>query len=120
MKRSIGPILRGRGLGSVMGVFPGSGATLSSFAAYTLGKKLFKHPEHFGEGAIEGVAGPESTNNAGVRTSFIPMLTLGIPRNREMAIMIGALMIKCIQPGLSVITTNPALFGVLSPRVRTY
>ncbi|MDF2797315.1 MAG: putative 52,8 kDa protein in ttuC 3region [Devosia sp.] len=110
MKLSIGPILRGTGLGSVMGVLPGGGATLSSFAAYTLEKKLSKHPEQFGNGAIEGVAGPESANNAGAQTSFIPMLTLGIPGNGVMAIMIGALMIQGIQPGPSVMTTNPALF----------
>jgi TctA family transporter len=110
MKRSIGPIMRGTGLGSVMGVLPGGGATLSSFAAYTLEKKLSKHPEQFGEGAIEGVAGPESANNAGAQTSFIPMLTLGIPGNGVMAIMIGALMIQGIQPGPSVMTTNPSLF----------
>lgn len=110
MKRSIMPIIRGTGLGSVMGVLPGGGATLSSFAAYTLEKKLSRHPEEFGEGAIEGVAGPESANNAGAQTSFIPMLTLGIPGNGVMAIMVGALMIQGIQPGPSVMTTNPSLF----------
>jgi len=110
MKRSLLPILRGTGLGSVMGVLPGGGATLSSFASYTMEKKLSKHPQQFGEGAIEGVAGPESANNAGAQTSFIPMLTLGIPGNGVMAIMIGALMIQGIQPSPSVMTNNPSLF----------
>ncbi|HWJ88852.1 MAG TPA: tripartite tricarboxylate transporter permease [Pelagibacterium sp.] len=110
MKRSIGPIFRGTGLGSVMGVLPGGGATLSSFASYALEKKLSKRSEEFGHGAIEGVAGPESANNAGAQTSFIPMLTLGIPGNGVMAIMIGALMIQGIQPGPSVMITNPSLF----------
>ncbi|MCS4244717.1 TctA family transporter [Rhizobium sp. BIGb0125] len=110
IKHSIAPILRGTGLGSVMGVLPGGGATLSSFASYALEKKLSRRPEEFGEGAIEGVAGPESANNAGAQTSFIPMLTLGIPGNGVMAIMVGALMIQGIQPGPSVMTTNPSLF----------
>lgn len=110
MKRSIGPIFRGTGLGSVMGVLPGGGATLSSFASYAPEKKLSKRSEEFGHGAIEGVAGPESANNAGAQTSFIPMLTLGIPGNGVMAIMIGALMIQGIQPGPSVMITNPSLF----------
>ncbi|OAE48423.1 tripartite tricarboxylate transporter permease [Agrobacterium tumefaciens] len=110
LKHSIAPILRGTGLGSVMGVLPGGGATLSSFASYALEKKLSRRPEEFGEGAIEGVAGPESANNAGAQTSFIPMLTLGIPGNGVMAIMIGALMIQGIQPGPSVMNTNPSLF----------
>ncbi|QKJ94295.1 tripartite tricarboxylate transporter permease [Agrobacterium pusense] len=115
IKHSIAPILRGTGLGSVMGVLPGGGATLSSFASYALEKKLSRRPEEFGEGAIEGVAGPESANNAGAQTSFIPMLTLGIPGNGVMAIMIGALMIQGIQPGPSVMTTNPSLFwGLLA------
>jgi len=110
MKRSLLPILRGTGLGSVMGVLPGGGATLSSFASYTMEKKFSKYPQQFGHGAIEGVAGPESANNAGAQTSFIPMLTLGIPGNGVMAIMIGALMIQGIQPGPSVMTNNPSLF----------
>lgn len=110
IKHAIAPILRGTGLGSVMGVLPGGGATLSSFASYALEKKLSRRPEEFGEGAIEGVAGPESANNAGAQTSFIPMLTLGIPGNGVMAIMVGALMIQGIQPGPSVMTTNPSLF----------
>src|SRR5262249_27798348 len=83
--------LRGTALGSILGVLPGGGATLSSFAAYALEKKSAKDPSRFGRGAVEGVAGPESANNAGAQTSFIPMLTLGIPGNAVMALMIGAL-----------------------------
>lgn len=109
-RRMAMPILRGTGLGSLLGVLPGGGATLSSFASYTLEKKLNKGPIKFGDGAIEGVAGPEAANNAGAQTSFIPMLTLGIPGNGVMALMIGALMIQGIQPGPSVMTTNPTLF----------
>ncbi|PIM52532.1 hypothetical protein CS062_14405 [Roseateles chitinivorans] len=103
-------VLRGTTLGSVLGVLPGGGALLSSFAAYTLEKKLSKNPEKFGKGAIQGVAGPESANNAGAQTSFIPMLTLGIPPNAVMALMVGAMTIKGIQPGPQVMTSNPELF----------
>ncbi|MGD9953256.1 MAG: tripartite tricarboxylate transporter permease [Burkholderiales bacterium] len=110
LKRSWGAILRGTGLGSVLGILPGGGALLSSFASYTVEKKLSKHPEEFGKGAIEGVAGPESANNAGAQTSFIPMLTLGIPGNPVMALMFGALMIQGIAPGPLVMTEKPELF----------
>jgi len=110
LKRSWAPILRGTALGSVLGILPGGGALLSSFAAYTVEKKWSKHPEQFGKGAIEGVAGPESANNAGAQTSFIPMLTLGIPGNPVMALMIGALMIQGIAPGPQVMTDKPELF----------
>lgn len=103
-------ILRGTGVGSFLGILPGGGAVLSSFAAYAVEKKLSKNPVPFGQGAIEGVAGPESANNAGAQTSFIPMLTLGIPSNPTMAIMIGAMMIHSIQPGPAVLTEQPALF----------
>ena len=96
--------LRGTALGSVLGVLPGGGATLSSFAAYALEKRSSKHPAQFGHGAVEGVAGPESANNAGAQTSFIPMLTLGIPGNAVMALMIGALTIHGIQPGPQIMT----------------
>ena len=113
-KRIVGPVLRGTALGSVLGILPGGGALLASFAAYSLEKKISKHPEQFGHGAIEGVAGPESANNAGAQTSFIPMLTLGIPSNPTMALMIGALILQGIQPGPSVMTEQPALFwGVI-------
>jgi putative tricarboxylic transport membrane protein len=103
-------VLRGTGLGSVLGILPGGGATLSSFAAYALEKKVARDPSRFGKGAIEGVAGPESANNAGAQTSFIPMLTLGIPGNAVMALMVGALTIHGIQPGPQVMTENPKLF----------
>ena len=104
-------VLRGTAIGSILGVLPGGGALLSSFAAYTLEKKLVKNPSvPFGQGAIQGVAGPESANNAGAQTSFIPMLTLGIPSNAVMALMIGAMTIKGIQPGPQVMTNNPELF----------
>ncbi|HZM37103.1 MAG TPA: tripartite tricarboxylate transporter permease [Burkholderiales bacterium] len=109
-KRSWAPVLRGTALGSFLGILPGGGALLSSFGAYTLEKKLSRHPEEFGKGAIEGVAGPESANNAGAQTSFIPMLTLGIPGNAVMALMIGALMIQGIAPGPQVMTEKPDLF----------
>ncbi|PTT78179.1 hypothetical protein DBR42_24025, partial [Pelomonas sp. HMWF004] len=104
-------VLRGTALGSVLGVLPGGGALLASFAAYTLEKKIVRNPRvPFGKGAIQGVAGPESANNAGAQTSFIPMLTLGIPPNAVMALMVGAMTIKGIQPGPQVMTSNPELF----------
>src|SRR5207302_76162 len=102
--------LRGTALGSILGVLPGGGATLSSFAAYVLEKKVARDPSRFGHGAVEGVAGPESANNAGAQTSFIPMLTLGIPGNAVMALMIGAMTIHGIQPGPQVMTERPELF----------
>ena len=104
------PVIRGTALGSILGVLPGGGAMLSSFASYALEKKMSKRPQDFGKGAIEGVAGPESANNAGAQTSFIPMLTLGIPSNPLMALMMGALIIQGIQPGPSVMIEQPSLF----------
>jgi TctA family transporter len=109
-RRMIPAILRGTALGTILGVLPGGGAVLSSFASYTLEKKLSKYPEQFGKGAIEGVAGPESANNAGAQTSFIPLLTLGVPSNVVMALMVGAMNIHNIQPGPQVMTKNPSLF----------
>ncbi|MCU5775680.1 tripartite tricarboxylate transporter permease [Erwiniaceae bacterium BAC15a-03b] len=103
-------ILRGTGLGSLLGILPGAGATLASFSAYSLEKKLSRHPEQFGQGAIEGVAGPESANNAAAQTSFIPLLTLGIPSSATMAMMVAAMMIHNIQPGPQVMSANPTLF----------
>jgi TctA family transporter len=105
-------VVRGTALGSILGVLPGGGALLSSFAAYTVEKKMpMKAGEvPFGQGNIRGVAGPESANNAGAQTSFIPMLTLGIPPNAVMALMVGAMTIKGIQPGPQVMTSNPQLF----------
>ena len=114
-KRMIGPILRGTTLGSALGVLPGGGAILASFAAYTIEKKISSHPEEFGKGAIEGVAAPESANNAGAQTSFIPMLTLGIPSNPVMALMIGAMIIQGIVPGPNVAREQPELFwGIIA------
>ena len=109
-RASLPAILRGTALGSVLGVLPGGGAVLSAFSAYTLEKKIAKDPSRFGQGAIEGVAAPESANNAGAQTSFIPLLTLGIPPNPVMALMIGAMMIHGIQPGPQVMTKQPELF----------
>jgi len=104
-------VVRGTALGSVLGVLPGGGALLASFAAYTLEKKVVRNPSvPFGKGAIQGVAGPESANNAGAQTSFIPMLTLGIPPNAVMALMVGAMTLKGIQPGPQVMASNPELF----------
>ncbi len=103
-------VVRGTALGSVLGVLPGGGALLSSFASYSVEKRLAGKNGTFGQGDIRGVAGPESANNAGAQTSFIPMLTLGIPPNPVMALMIGAMMIKGIQPGPQVMTSNPELF----------
>jgi TctA family transporter len=109
-RRIVGPILRGTILGSVLGILPGSGALLASFGAYTVEKKLSKEPQRFGKGAIEGVAAPEAANNAGAQTSFIPMLTLGIPANPVMALMVGAMIIQGIVPGPQVATEQPGLF----------
>jgi putative tricarboxylic transport membrane protein len=110
LRASAGPILRGTGLGSVLGVLPGGGAVLAAFSSYALEKKLAKDPSRFGRGAIEGVAGPESANNAGAQTSFIPLLTLGVPSNAVMALMVGALMIQGITPGPDIIEKQPTLF----------
>jgi putative tricarboxylic transport membrane protein len=109
-KRMMWPILRGTAIGSALGILPGSGSILGSFAAYSIEKKVSKNSAEFGKGAIEGVAAPESANNAGAQTSFIPLLTLGIPSNPVMALMIGAMIIQGIQPGPAVITEQPALF----------
>jgi TctA family transporter len=110
MRRMVGPVLRGTALGSALGILPGGGAILASFAAYTVEKRVSRTPEIFGKGAIEGVAAPESANNAGAQTSFIPMLTLGIPANPVMALMIGAMIIQGIVPGPNVARDQPDLF----------
>jgi putative tricarboxylic transport membrane protein len=102
--------VRGTGLGALLGILPGGGAVLASFASYTLEKKLAKDPSRFGNGAIEGVAGPESANNAGAQTSFIPLLTLGLPSNAVMALMMGAMIIQGIAPGSAVMEKRPDLF----------
>ncbi len=110
LKRIWAPIMRGTALGAMLGILPGGGALLSSFGAYTLEKKISRNSHEFGKGAIEGVAAPEAANNAGAQTSFIPMLTLGIPGNAVMALMIGALMIQGIAPGPQVMNEKPELF----------
>ena len=104
------PILRGTLTGAILGILPGNGAVLGPFASYAMEKKLAKDPSRFGRGAIEGVAGPESANNAGAQTAFIPLLTLGIPPNAVMALMVGAMTIHGIIPGPQVMTKNPELF----------
>jgi putative tricarboxylic transport membrane protein len=109
-RQSYMPVLRGTLIGATLGILPGNGAVLGPFAAYTVEKKLAKDPRRFGRGAIEGVAGPESANNAGAQTSFIPLLTLGIPPNAVMALMVGAMTIHGIIPGPQVMTKNPTLF----------
>jgi putative tricarboxylic transport membrane protein len=115
IKEATGPILRGTVLGSILGVLPGGGAMLSSFASYAIEKKLSATPEKFGNGALPGVAGPEAANNAGAQTSFIPMLTLGIPSNPIMALMIGALILQGVAPGPNLAAEKPALFwGVIA------
>ena len=110
MKHSIGPILRGTAIGSFFGVLPGTGPAIASFSSYMVEKKLAADPSRFGHGAIEGVAGPESANNADAQCKFIPMLTLGLPASGVMALMLGALTIQGIQPGPEVMTQRPELF----------
>jgi TctA family transporter len=115
LRKSALPIVRGTGIGAVLGILPGGGALLSSFASYAVEKKLSHTPERFGQGAIEGVAGPEAANNAGAQTSFIPMLTLGIPSNPVMALVVGAMIMQGIVPGPTVATSRPDLFwGVIA------
>jgi TctA family transporter len=109
-RRSWPAVLRGTAVGSALGILPGSGALLSSFSAYMLEKRLSRTPERFGHGAVEGVAAPESANNASSQTSFIPLLTLGIPANAVMALMAGAMTIQGIQPGPQVMNARPDLF----------
>ncbi len=110
MQEAAPAIARGTVLGSILGILPGGGAVLAAFGAYTLEKKLSKKPHEFGKGAICGVAGPESANNAAAQTSFIPLLTLGIPPNAVMAVMVGAMTIHGIVPGPQIMTKQPDLF----------
>jgi putative tricarboxylic transport membrane protein len=115
LRRSAAPIARGSVVGAALGVLPGNGAVLGPFASYAIEKRLARDPGRFGAGAIEGVAGPESANNAGAQTSFIPLLTLGIPPNAVMALMVGAMTIHGIVPGPLVMTRNASLFwGVVA------
>jgi len=110
VKRAIPSVLRGTLVGTMLGILPGGGASLSSFGSYMMERKLSKYRHQFGSGAIEGVAGPESANNAASQTSFIPLLTLGIPANAVMALMVGALIIQGIQPGPRMVEAQPDLF----------
>ena len=109
-RRMVAPILRGTVLGSALGVLPGAGHVLASFGAYTIEKRTSRNKAEIGQGAIEGVAGPEAANNAAAQTSFIPLLTLGLPPHPTMALMLGAFIIHGIQPGPTIIDTQPALF----------
>jgi len=113
LKASWKAVLRGTGLGAMLGILPGGGAVVSSFASYTLEKRVAADPSRFGKGAIEGVAGPESANNAAAQTSFIPLLTLGLPSNAVMALMLGAMTIHGIAPGPQVMNERPELFWSL-------
>ena len=110
IRMSAGPIMRGTAIGTIFGILPGSHTVIASFSSYTLEKKLAKDPSRFGKGAIEGVAGPESANNAAAQTCFIPLLTLGIPTGAVMALMVGAMTIQGIAPGPQVMTQKPDLF----------
>jgi len=109
-RRSWPATLRGTAIGSILGILPGGGAYLGSFVAYAVEKRVSSTPERFGAGAVEGVAAPESANNAAAQTSFIPLLSLGIPGNAVIALMAGAMMMQGIQPGPQVMTTRPELF----------
>jgi len=114
-KRSLGPILRGTGIGFFLGILPGGGAVIASFASYAIEKRLSSHPEKFGTGVIEGVAAPESANNAAAQAAFIPLMTLGIPSNVVMALLLGSLMLHGLTPGPLLMTRNPDLFwGVIT------
>ena len=110
LRRIVPPVLRGTILGSLLGVLPGGGHVLASFTSYSLEKRVSRHPERFGKGAIEGVAAPESANNAAAQTSFIPLLTLGLPAHPVMALLVGAFIIQGITPGPNVIDDEPELF----------
>ena len=109
-RRSIGPMLRGSALGAFFGALPGTSGGMATFLSYATEKRIAKDPSRFGKGAIEGLAGPEACNNAGVGTAFIPTLTLGVPGDAIMALMLGALTIQGIQPGPQVLTSHPDLF----------
>src|SRR5699024_900747 len=109
VKMSVGPIARGSVIGSFFGALPGTGGTIASFMSYAVEKKAAKDPSRFGKGAIEGVAGPEAANSSAAITAFIPTLTLGIPGDAVMALMLGALMIHNITPAPQILVEQPAL-----------
>jgi putative tricarboxylic transport membrane protein len=110
LKLSVGPILRGSFLGFLIGIIPGSAHIISSFVSYGIERRISKHPERFGQGAIEGVAGPESANNAAATGAFVPMMALGIPTGPITAVMIAAVMVHGIAPGPTLIQQQPELF----------
>jgi putative tricarboxylic transport membrane protein len=110
LKDSIKPISRGSIIGFLLGILPGAGPVIPPFISYILEKRISKHPERFGQGAIEGVAGPEAANNAGVTAAFVPMLTLGIPATATMAILLGALLMFGVQPGPLLMKKAPDIF----------
>ena len=110
IRQSVGPIARGSAIGSILGILPGTGATIASFMSYAVEKRVSKTPHRFGNGAIEGLAGPESANNSAAQTSFIPTMSLGIPGDSVMALMLGALIIHGIQPGPQLITEHADIF----------
>jgi putative tricarboxylic transport membrane protein len=113
--QAIGAIFRGTFIGFFLGILPGGGAVISSFASYAIEKRVSKNPERFGQGAIEGVAAPESANNSAAQTAFIPLLTLGIPSNVVMALLLGALIIHGLTPGPLLLSQHPELFwGVVA------
>jgi putative tricarboxylic transport membrane protein len=115
MRRIVMPIVRGAAVGSFFGPLPGTGPTISSFIAYALERRVSRHPERFGSGMVEGIAAPETANNAAVQTSFIPTLTLGIPGSATMAVMLGAFLVHGVQPGPQLMTQNPTVFwGVVA------
>ena len=116
LRRSAGPIARGSVLGSMLGILPGNGVILAPFASYALEKRLAKDPTRFGKGAIEGVAGPESANNSGAQSAFIPLLTLGLPATASMAMMGGAMTLHGVTPGPQVLSSIPTCSGGWSPR----
>jgi len=114
-KESLGPIFRGTILGFFLGLLPGGGSIIASFASYAVEKRISRQPERFGKGAIQGVAGPESANNSAATSNFVPLMTLGIPANVVMALVLGALMIHGVRPGPFLMKENPGLFwGVIT------
>jgi putative tricarboxylic transport membrane protein len=118
LRRSAGPVARGSVIGSVLGLVPGGGSVLPPMASYALERRLAKDPSRFGRGAVEGVAGPETANNAGAQTSFLPLLTLGLPTSSVMALVFGALLLQGVTPGPGLISDHPAIFwGIIASMV---
>jgi TctA family transporter len=114
VRRSVGPVLRGAGIGGLFGALPGTGPSIATFVGYAIEKRIAREPQRFGNGAIEGITSPESANNAAVQTAFIPTLTLGIPGSPSMAVMMGALLIHGVNPGPQLLSLNPDIFWGLA------